>query len=42
MHSAAAGAVAAVVAASEVDGLEADDDFYVLSTPVGVITRIPG
>ena len=26
----------------EVDGLESDDDFYVLSTPVGVITRVIG
>ncbi|HEY9237367.1 MAG TPA: hypothetical protein VIP10_00890, partial [Burkholderiaceae bacterium] len=26
----------------EVDGLEGDDDFYVLGTPVGVITRVIG
>ncbi|MCB1901934.1 MAG: hypothetical protein KDH16_21765, partial [Rhodocyclaceae bacterium] len=26
----------------EVDGLEGDDNFYVLSTPVGVITRVIG
>jgi hypothetical protein len=26
----------------EVDGLESDDDFYVLSTPVGVVTRVIG
>ena len=26
----------------EVDGLESDDDFYVLGTPVGVITRVIG
>jgi Ca2+-binding RTX toxin-like protein len=26
----------------EVDGLESDDDFYVLATPVGVVTRVIG